>query len=109
MGVVLYRRVGETNEIELKRFNSFAYEGELGFGWNLKREDCFEKEERKEEKNSWQEKFKAKSKEEKSVLNFDNMPEKDLRLAAKEKRIKNWHNKKIDNLISELKSWQPET
>lgn len=68
----------------MKVFDEYLFTSNLETGWYLTPSECYEI-------------------EEDTVLSDD-----EVRLLAKEKGIKYWHNKNIDKLRKEVDEWQPE-
>jgi hypothetical protein len=96
MAVKLYRKTND-GEYEAALFDPHIIQQQIKHGgWKLSPEECF---------NGKRKVQKISSKSE-AVSNSKKVSEKnseeEIRQLAKSKKIRNWHNKKIENLKKEL-------
>ena len=107
MSITLYRP-GNSHErhgikCEARVFNEYSYLHLLDLGWFYSPEECYQ-----EAVEEVIEEAIEVPVEIDGLLIISEMSDEEIRLLAKARGIKSWHNKGIDKLKAELDSWQPE-
>ena len=99
MAVALYRP-GGTHKIrgvkcEMQIFSTNCVDNAIETGWFYSPEGCYDVVEQVSSQTD-------------GILSIDDMTDDEIRILAKERKIKNWYNKGIDKLKTEIDAWQPE-